>query len=113
MAETAPTLPRRRDTASSQASQTSHSLRRRMTKPWTSVQPASSSRTCHEQYPSYRLSWEQIKGWLERRYPDLQFHKNNLLLVDDKYIFEVPTGQNLTKVCSHNLLSFDLGDLES
>ncbi|KAE9966408.1 hypothetical protein BLS_007031 [Venturia inaequalis] len=97
MAETTHTPPRRRDTNSSQRSQASVLFRQRITKSWTSVKPASSSKTCHEQYPSYLLSREKIKGWLEMRYPDIQFNKNKLLHVDDRYIFEVPTGQNLTE----------------
>lgn len=93
-----PTPPRRRDTASSQASQTSMSLRRRATKPFTSAKPSSSSTTCYEQVPSYRLRWEIIKSWLETRYPDLHFNHKTLNLVDDKFIFEVPIGQKLTEV---------------
>lgn len=97
MAET-PTPPRRRDTTFSLATQKSFSLRRRMTKPFQTRTSLPSSKTCQEHCPSYRLKWETLQGWLETRYPDVQFNRNNLLVVGDKYIFEVPKGQNLTEV---------------
>jgi hypothetical protein len=76
-----------------------------MTKPFQTRTPLPSSTTCQEHYPSYRLKWETLQGWLEVKYPDVQFNKNNLLLVNDKYIFEVPRGEKLTEVSLSFFLS--------
>ncbi|TID14703.1 hypothetical protein E2P81_ATG08658 [Venturia nashicola] len=97
MAVTAPTPPRRRDTAFSQASQASVCLRRRFPRSFVSTRSTSSSsaETCQDSISSYNLRWEKLKLWLELKYPELQFPKKTL--VDDKYIFEVPVGKRLTQ----------------
>lgn len=41
-----------------------------------------------DSYPTYRLKWEKLKAFLERKFPDHTFKERRV--IGDKYIFDIP-----------------------
>ncbi|XTI82986.1 hypothetical protein V2W45_1326435 [Cenococcum geophilum] len=41
-----------------------------------------------DSYPTYRLKWEKLKAFLERKFPDHTFKERRV--IGDKYIFNIP-----------------------
>ncbi|OCK89416.1 uncharacterized protein K441DRAFT_667504 [Cenococcum geophilum 1.58] len=51
-----------------------------------------------DSYPTYRLKWEKLKAFLERKFPDHTFKERRV--IGDKYIFNIP--ESLKSVGSPN-----------
>ncbi|KAI9776789.1 MAG: hypothetical protein M1816_005083 [Peltula sp. TS41687] len=49
--------------------------------------PSQEAATKQETYPIYRLKWEKLKAFLERRFPGHQFQER---VHKDRYVFTIP-----------------------